>query len=373
MAESNPSAPPSAEGEPKLSKSAQKKAATKAKKEEMKAQRKDKDNNNAAAQAQTEEEDVSVGNYGTLPLIQSGGDPTKRRVFHKVKDLNETKAEQNVLVRARVQATRGKGKLIFLVLRQRLFTVQAVISVGPQVSRKMVDFVAGIPTESIVDVEATVTIPKDKVESTTQTTVELSIHKIFVVSASESKRPFEVKDAACPKSVLKAQEREIQQIETELAAVEDQLKSTTPNSPEGQALAATLKKLKEKRSTAQKFSKVARKTRLDHRTIDLRAPANQAIFRVQSAIGLLFREFLINNDFTEIHSPKLIGCASEGGAEVFKVTYFDSWAYLAQSPQLYKQMAICSDMDRVFEVGPIFRAENSFTHRHLCEFVGLDI
>jgi aspartyl-tRNA synthetase len=88
---------------------------------------------------------------------------------------------------------------------------------------------------------------------------------------------------------------------------------------------------------------------------------------------LLFREFLFQNEFTEIHSPKLIGCASEGGAEVFKVTYFDSWAYLAQSPQLYKQMAICSDMERVFEIGPIFRAEKSFTHRHLCEFVGLDI
>jgi aspartyl-tRNA synthetase len=88
---------------------------------------------------------------------------------------------------------------------------------------------------------------------------------------------------------------------------------------------------------------------------------------------MLFREFLLQNGFTEIHSPKLIGCASEGGAEVFKLGYFETSAFLAQSPQLYKQMAVCSDLERVFEIGPVFRAEKSFTHRHLCEFVGLDI
>jgi len=87
----------------------------------------------------------------------------------------------------------------------------------------------------------------------------------------------------------------------------------------------------------------------------------------------LFREYLLSNEFTEIHSPKLIAGASEGGAEVFKLNYFESSACLAQSPQLYKQMAVCSDLERVFEIGPVFRAEKSFTHRHLCEFVGLDI
>lgn len=116
----------------------------------------------------------------------------------------------------------------------------------------------------------------------------------------------------------------------------------------------------------------------------MRTPANQAVFRVQSAVCELFREFLLANNFTEIHTPKLIGGASEGGANVFEVItisrchdnqvkYFDRKAFLAQSPQLYKQMAICADMDRVFEIGPVFRAEQSFTHRHLTEFVGLDL
>jgi len=105
----------------------------------------------------------------------------------------------------------------------------------------------------------------------------------------------------------------------------------------------------------------------------MRTPANQGVFRLQSGVGELFREYLLSQGFIEIHTPKLISAASEGGAEVFEVTYFERKAYLAQSPQLYKQMAICADMERVFEIGPVFRAENSNTHRHLCEFVGLDL
>jgi aspartyl/asparaginyl-tRNA synthetase len=85
-----------------------------------------------------------------------------------------------------------------------------------------------------------------------------------------------------------------------------------------------------------------------------------------------FREYLLSKDFVGIHSPKLIGGSSEGGAAVFKLMYNGQPACLAQSPQLYKQMAICGGYERVFEVGPVFRAENSNTHRHLCEFVGLD-
>jgi aspartyl/asparaginyl-tRNA synthetase len=87
----------------------------------------------------------------------------------------------------------------------------------------------------------------------------------------------------------------------------------------------------------------------------------------------LYREFLLKNDFVEIHTPKLIAGSSEGGANVFKLKYFNKEACLAQSPQLYKQMCVMSDFQRVFEIGPVFRAENSFTHRHMCEFVGLDI
>jgi hypothetical protein len=76
---------------------------------------------------------------------------------------------------------------------------------------------------------------------------------------------------------------------------------------------------------------------------------------------------------TEIHTPKLVGTASEGGADVFVVEYFGGNAYMAQSPQLYKQMALMADLERVFEVGPVFRAEHSLTHRHMTEFTGLDM
>jgi len=113
-------------------------------------------------------------------------------------------------------------------------------------------------------------------------------------------------------------------------------------------------------------------TRLDNRVIDLRTPTSQAIFRLEAGATRLFRDSLSGRGFVEIHTPKIISAASEGGANVFEVSYFKGSAYLAQSPQLYKQMAIASDFDRVFTVGAVFRAEDSNTHRHLTEFVGLD-
>jgi aspartyl/asparaginyl-tRNA synthetase len=128
------------------------------------------------------------------------------------------------------------------------------------------------------------------------------------------------------------------------------------------------------RSHSLSHARGGQDTRLDNRVLDLRTPANNAIFRLQSAVCGLFRNALLKQDFTEIHSPKMIGGSSEGGAEVFRFQYMSQGpGCLAQSPQLYKQMAICADLERVFEIGPVFRAENSFTHRHLCEFTGLDM
>ena len=113
--------------------------------------------------------------------------------------------------------------------------------------------------------------------------------------------------------------------------------------------------------------------RLDYRFLDLRNEYNNTIFKIQSDLVRYLREFLYENNFREIHTPKLIGAASESGAEVFEVKYFDRLAYLAQSPQFYKQMALASGFDRVFEVGPVFRAENSNTNRHTTEFTGFDL
>ena len=114
-------------------------------------------------------------------------------------------------------------------------------------------------------------------------------------------------------------------------------------------------------------------TRMDYRWLDIRNPRNTLIRQVESCFTEAMREYLYKNNFTEIHSPKLIGAASESGSEVFEVKYFDRNAYLAQSPQFYKQMALAGGLDRVFEVGPVFRAENSNTNRHATEFTGFDL
>lgn len=114
-------------------------------------------------------------------------------------------------------------------------------------------------------------------------------------------------------------------------------------------------------------------TRMDWRFVDLRSPANHLIFRVQTAIEYAMRIFWQDNGFIEIHSPKLMETASESGGELFAVDYFDRKAYLAQSPQFYKQMAMAAGFNRVFEIGPVFRANPSFTSRHDTEFTSVDV
>ncbi len=113
--------------------------------------------------------------------------------------------------------------------------------------------------------------------------------------------------------------------------------------------------------------------RIDYRWIDLRTEENQLMFQVQTTLVNAMRQYLLKENFIEIHTPKLIGAASESGADVFQVEYFDRKAYLAQSPQFYKQMAMASGFERIFEVGPVFRAEKSFTSKHATEFTGFDL
>jgi nondiscriminating aspartyl-tRNA synthetase len=113
--------------------------------------------------------------------------------------------------------------------------------------------------------------------------------------------------------------------------------------------------------------------RSDWRFLDLRQPQNQLIFQVQTTIEMAMREFWISNGFVEIHTPKIMGSPSEGGAELFTLDYFGQTASLAQSPQFYKQMAMAAGMERVFEIGPAFRADPSFTPRHSTEFTSVDM
>ncbi len=114
-------------------------------------------------------------------------------------------------------------------------------------------------------------------------------------------------------------------------------------------------------------------TKLDYRFLDLRNEKNILMFKVQSAFVEGMRDFLYKNGFIEIHTPKLIAAASESGSDVFAVDYFDRTAYLAQSPQFYKQMAMASGFEKIFEVAPAFRAENSNTNRHATEFTSFDV
>lgn len=114
-------------------------------------------------------------------------------------------------------------------------------------------------------------------------------------------------------------------------------------------------------------------SRLDYRWIDLRSDRNTLIFKAQTTLVATMRAFLLERGFLEIHTPKLIAAASESGADVFELKYFDRKAYLSQSPQFYKQMAMAAGFDRIFEVGPVFRAEKSFTNKHATEFTGFDL
>jgi aspartyl-tRNA synthetase len=298
----------------------------------------------AAAAAEAEAARLNADVYGELPLIQSQAHTD--RVWTRVADLSGALAGEGkapVLVRARVHAVRETSKVLFLTLRQAFSTVQATVFKGT--NKDLFKFAAALPKESVVDVRGALSKVEAAITSCTQSDVELSVATLFVVSRANPVLPFQLEDAARPDRFFDEQARE-----------------------EAEALAAG------KPPPERKFVSVSQDTRLDYRWIDLRTPANQAIMRISSGVCQLFREFLSQRDFVEIQTPKILGGASEGGSSVFQLKYFGADACLAQSPQLYKQMtAACSDLERVFEIGPVFRAENSNTHRHLCEFHGLDM
>jgi aspartyl-tRNA synthetase len=298
------------------------------------------------------------------PLIRSEKRGT--RTFAEIRQVGkEVKSGDKVLFRGRVDSVRGAGNLCFLVLRQRVFTLQCVVCKSATVSKDMVKFVQDLRVESIVDIEGELVKSEKAVDSCTVHDVELQVSRIFIVSQAAVLK-VQVSDCAVPPAVFAEQKAAQKKIQ---AQIDELLKKQEA----GEDVAAELAKLKEEKAAVSTRVKVGRSTRLDNRIIDLRTRANNGIFRIQSGIAMLFREFLLQQEFVEIHSPKLLGAASEGGASVFKLPYFDKTACLAQSPQLYKQMAIASDFGRVFEVGPVFRAEDSFTRRHLCEFMGLDM
>jgi aspartyl-tRNA synthetase len=285
---------------------------------------------------------VGQENFGDMPLVQS--QEITDKVWTKVQQLKPAMTGQPVLVRGHLQTTRVVGKGVFVVVRSSLYTVQGVAFENKEgtISNAMIKYIDGLPSESVVDMKGTVTVPENPVESVTQKQVEIQITDFHCVCKATQALPFLMEDAARPESGK----------ETDIGAYNE---DDEVQQDDG-------------------LVHIGQKMRLDYRWLDLRTPANQAIFRIESMVGVLFRECLVNKGFIEIHAPKLIGGASEGGSDVFTLNYFGQPACLAMSPQLHKQITCaCSGFERVFTTGPVFRAENSNTRRHLCEFTGFDL
>ncbi len=210
-----------------------------------------------------------------------------------------------------VDTIRDKKWVQFVILRDETGIVQMTIEKSEEKNREMVDLISNLTLESTVKVKCKV-VENEQVKLNG---IELIPSEIIVTSRRDGELPFNFND----------------------------------------------------------LDNVNLDTRLDNRFIDLRNAKNMKIFMIQSSLVQYMREYLYNNNFMEIHTPKFIGAASESGSEVFEVKYFDRKAYLAQSPQFYKQMAMASGMNRVFEVAPCFRAENSNTSRHATEFMSFDV
>jgi aspartyl/asparaginyl-tRNA synthetase len=337
------------EGNRIISKSAYKKYVAKKEKDAKKAQYKAEKGGGDGGAAKASDEAAPIGpvaytkeepdqTFGELVLVQSN-QATGREFVH-ASHLDSSFVGKEVWVRGRVHNTRAKGNNCFIVIRQCGYTVQGALFKTETISKEMIKFAGSLSRETVIDIKGLVV--KAEVKSCTQNEVELSVQRLYVVSKAEVGLPLQIDDAGRSEAEIEESERKAAAGEVEGAYV-----------------------------------RVGVDIRLDNRIIDLRVPAQNAIFRISSAIGHLFRSALLEKGFVEIHTPKLIAGASEGGADVFKLKYmegtrFEQPACLAQSPQLYKQMAIMGDLERVFEVGPVFRAENSHTGRHLTEFTGLD-
>ncbi|XP_038899520.1 aspartate--tRNA ligase 2, cytoplasmic [Benincasa hispida] len=324
--------PPSAGDE--SSKAVSKKAAKKEAAKQEKLRRRQEAAAESGISSLNVEDDLLASNYGDVPLSDLQSKEAKDiENWTQVGALTAELKDKYVILRGRIQTIRAVGKkMSFLVVREKGFTVQCVVSEQPElVSRQMVKYVDGLSRESIVDVEGVVSLPNVAIKGATQQ-VEIQVRKVYCISKAMPTLPINLEDAA----------RSEAEIEKALQA-------------------------------GEQLVRVNQDTRLNYRVLDTRTSANQGIFRIQSYVGKIFRQFLYAEDFVEIHTPKLIGGSSEGGASVFKLDYKGQPACLAQSPQLHKQMAICGDFGRVFEIGPVFRAEDSYTHRHLCEFTGLDV
>lgn len=218
------------------------------------------------------------------------------------------KIGQQVKIAGFVQAIRDQGSIKFLIIRDIAGTIQVVITKDNIGSMKIAE---SLSLESVVEI-----IGLAKKEKQAPGGVEIAVEKIIILSLATPELPIPVAEKG-------VEETDLQK-------------------------------------------------RLDWRWLDLRKPEKALVFKVWTLMENAFREYWIKNNYIEIHSPKFMSTPSESGAELFEVKYFEKKAYLAQSPQFYKQMAMASGFEKIFEVGPVFRANPSFTSRHDTEFTSYD-
>ncbi|KAH6697242.1 aspartyl-tRNA synthetase [Plectosphaerella plurivora] len=360
-AEPAPQAPaaanPPAEGEgaegEKVSKKGAKKAEAKAKKEAEKARKAaEREAAEAAKKAAGGDaaEDLAKDNYGPITPSTALDAPVV-----KLSDISEEHVGKSIQVSGWVQRTRMQGvKMCFIEFRaNRGWTVQGVIAAsgeGKPVSRPMVKWIGNVSPESYVLLEATVQKPLEPVKSCRVSDFELHVTKLYLVAAAPRELGMSLATSNRPitsfedEDVAKTEDKAVEEVQQGVADVSI---STIP----GASLA----------------------THLSNVVLHKRAPAQQAIAYCRKAVRKLFAEYLEERGFTQFEPPCLIGAASEGGGNVFGMPYFEKTAYLAQSPQFYKQFEIAAGFERVYSIGPVFRAENSNTPRHLTEFTGLDL
>ncbi|KAF2730191.1 aspartyl-tRNA synthetase-like protein [Polyplosphaeria fusca] len=290
-----------------------------------------------AAQELTPEQKAK---YGIVGPNTYAGEWTHAPRAHLL-DFSSKDVGKEVVFRARIHHLRKmSSKFVFFVFRQQLATIQGVLAEHGDVTKYMLYWAEHLDNETVVLVKGVLQEPQSKQGEVTGASihdVEIAVHDLHVEAAVIESLPFNV------------YEDEVSQKD-----IDDELAKN--NNKEGQTRV-----------------KIADRTRWTNRVIDLRSTASQGIFRIQSGICHIFRNQLDSEGFIEIHTPKLQGGATESGASVFKVEYFGRGAFLAQSPQLAKQMSISSDFGKVYEIGAVFRAENSNTYRHLTEYTGLDL
>ena len=305
-------------------KSASKNAAKKAAKEKAKAEK-------AAARAAQEKAQAAAADANDTAKDLYGPLPESEDVLPATRftEINDDYYEKEVTLVARVDNARVQSaKLAFLMLRQQGLKLQAVIAAAEPISRQMIKYTGGLNVNSIVQVTGVVKKPDVPIASASLSNHEVHIRKVYMISEAAQMLPMQVKDAERPPP------------------------ETTEEGFQVDESGAPI---------------VTLKTRLDNRVLDLQTETSQAITWISSAVAELFSEYMIKSGSRWIFTPKLVGAATEGGSGVFEVKYFKRNAYLAQSPQLYKQICIAGDMENVFEIAPVFRAEDSNTHRHLTE------